>query len=137
MRTGKIFLHIKPYRMTRRVSSTNYTSSAALSVQEAIDNNPLSRKSIIELVPELYVGRNQLQAEFKQLTKLTIKRYRLIKRMEAAHDMLATGNVKVKEVAFQCGYKKQGNFTADFKSIYHQTPLEWLQYNINRSITGM
>ena len=118
--------------MTRKISSSNYISSAADSVQQAIDNNPLSRKSISDLVPDLYVGRNQLQAEFKQLTGLTIKRYRLIKRMEAARDMLATGNVNVKEVAFQCGYKKQGNFTADFKSIYHQTPLEWLQYNIRR-----
>ena len=137
MRTGKIFLHIKPYRMTRRLSSNNYISSVARSVQEAIDKNPLSRNRIIELVPDLYVGRNQLQEEFKQLTKLTIKRYRLIKRMEAARDMLATGHVNVKEVAFQCGYKKQGNFTADFKSIYHQTPLEWIQYNISRSITDM
>ena len=137
MRIGKIFLHIKPYRMTRRLSSNNYISSVARSVQETIDKNPLSRNSINELVPDLYVGRNQLQAEFKQLTKQTIKRYRLIKRMEAARDMLATGHVNVKEVAFQCGYKKQGNFTADFKSIYHQTPLEWIQYNISRSITDM
>ena len=123
--------------MTRKVSSSDYISIAAHSVQQAIDKNPLSRKSISELVPDLYVGRNQLQSAFKQLTQLTIKRYRLIKRMEAARDLLATGNVTVKEVSVQCGYKTQGNFTADYKSIFHQTPLEWLQQNIRRNITGM
>lgn len=91
----------------------------------------------MELVPGLYIGRNQLQAEFKRLTNLTIKRYRLLKRMEAARHLLATGSVNVKEAAWRCGYKNQGNFTADFKHVFDQTPVEWLQQNVKGSITEM
>jgi AraC-like DNA-binding protein len=122
--------------MTRKETATNFIHLAALSVQQAIDSNPLSRKSITQLAPDLHVGRNQLQTAFKQLTKQTIKRYRLIKRMEAARGLLSTGVESVKEVALECGYKNPGNFNTDFKNIFGKTPGEWLSDNVKNEYNG-
>ena len=115
--------------MPRKNTPVSYIHIAALSVQQAIDKDPLSRRSLTELMPGIHVGRNQLQTAFKQLTKQTIKRYRLVKRMEAARDMLVTGSESVKEVAFHCGYRNQGNFNTDFKNVFNKTPGEWLKKN--------
>ncbi|WP_166437102.1 helix-turn-helix domain-containing protein [Niastella caeni] len=121
--------------MTRK-ETANFIHLAALSVQKAIDSNPLSRKSVTQLVPDLYVGRNQLQTAFKQLTKQTIKRYRLIKRMEAARDLLSSEVESVKEVALQCGYRNPGNFNKDFKEVFNKTPGEWLNDNLKNKYNG-
>jgi AraC family transcriptional regulator, exoenzyme S synthesis regulatory protein ExsA len=116
--------------------SLNHIQQAALIVKQAIDNNPLSRLNINKLVPNVRVGRNQLQSAFKQLTSQTIKRYRLIKRMEAARNMLVMESESVKEVAFKCGYKNQGNFNTDFKNVYSKTPGEWMKENYKHRYNG-
>ncbi|THU40810.1 helix-turn-helix transcriptional regulator [Niastella caeni] len=99
---------------------------ATLTIREAIEANPLSRKSIQELVPGIYIGRNQLQISFKQITGMTITHFRLCKRMEAARNILTTG-VTVKEAAFTCGYKRQSNFSRDYKNVFGVPPMECIR----------
>ena len=113
--------------MTSKPSSTDFIREAVIAIKNAIDANPLKRNSIKELVPDMHIGRNQLQNTFKQITGMTIRSYRLQKRMETARDLLASSESSVKQVALKCGYRKQNNFTADFKLVFKITPAEWLR----------
>jgi len=113
--------------MISKPSITDFTRDAVIAIKNAIDANPLKRKAAQELVPNIHIGRNQLQNTFKQISGMTIRSYRLQKRMEAARDMLALGESSVKEVALKCGYRNQNNFTADYKLVFKMTPAEWLR----------
>jgi AraC-like DNA-binding protein len=121
--------------MTRKSAQTNIILDAASAIRNAIDATPLSRKNIHDLVPDIHIGRNQLQRAFKEITGMTAKHYRLLKRMEAARDILMTG-VSVKQAASKCGYKKQNNFTRDYKYVFNMTPLEWVRQHYVIDITA-
>lgn len=100
---------------------------AAVAIKNAIDANPLSKKSPSELASEFHVNRNKLLPVFKELTGKTIKRYQLEKIMEAASKMLLSG-MTVKEAAIECGYTGyQNNFTRGFKKVFQLGPEEWLR----------
>ena len=117
--------------MSSKPSSTDFIRDAVIAIKNAIDANPISRDTIQELVPTIHIGRNQLQNTFKQVSGVAIRRYRLQKRMEVASQMLSTGEKSVKEVSIKCGYKKQNNFSADFKLVFKITPAEWMRDQFN------
>lgn len=102
-------------------------------IKSAIDNDPLSRKRLNKLVPDIYLSRNKFQPSFKMITGDAIASYRLKKRMEAATIILLNNaDITILEVAFRCGYKgKNGgsNFTRDFKKVYRKAPGEWVLLN--------
>jgi len=106
----------------------NHVTISAFAIKYAIDENPTSREPLKELAPDIHVGRNQLQAAFKEITGKTIRRYRLEKRMEAAATMLTVGDASIKEVAIACGHADSiGNFSKLFKAIYNMCPEEWVR----------
>lgn len=113
--------------MSKKNKPTDITYVAAQAIKYKIDTNPLSRQPLSKLAPDIYIGRNRLQALFKQLTGKTIRRYRLQKRMEAARELLLTGKMTVKQVALLCGYAKLNNFSADYKQEFDITPTYWLR----------
>ena len=106
---------------------TNFIYDAVMAIKQSIDENPLQRDAVQELEPTIHIGRNQLQHTFKEITGMTIRSYRLQKRMKAAKDMIATGEYSIKQIAMECGYRNQNNFTADFKLVFKVAPSEWLE----------
>jgi AraC-like DNA-binding protein len=113
--------------MTNRMMPTNFIYDAVMAIKKSIDENPLQRDAIQELEPTIHIGRNQLQHTFKEITGMTIRSYRLQKRMKAAKDMMAIGENSIKQIAFECGYRNQNNFTADFKLVFKMAPSEWME----------
>jgi transcriptional regulator GlxA family with amidase domain len=106
----------------------NHVTVCVFAIKYAIDENPISREPLKTLAPDIYVGRNQLQAEFKQITGKTIRRYRMEKRMEAAANMLTIGESSIKEVAIACGHAEcLSSFSKLFKAIYNMSPEEWVR----------
>lgn len=106
----------------------NHVTICVFAIKYAIDENPFSRIPLKTLVPDIHVGRNQLQAAFKQITGKTIRRYRLEKRMEAAATMLTIGEASIKEVAIACGHAECiSSFSKLFKAIYNMSPEEWVR----------
>jgi AraC-like DNA-binding protein len=99
-------------------------------IKQTIDNNPLNRKKLISLVADIYINRNKIQVTFKKATGMTIAKYRLKKRMEAAAGMITEENdITVQELAYKCGYKgKNGasNFSRDFKRVHNTSPTQIL-----------
>jgi AraC-like DNA-binding protein len=99
---------------------------AAIALKNAIDNNPLSREAMNELIPGNEVGRNQLLPIFKKITGDNFRRYQRQKRIEASSVMLLAG-MSIKQVSIECRYNGYiGNFSRDFKLIFKLSPDEWL-----------
>ena len=117
--------------MNDRTMPTNFIYYAVMAIKKTIDDNPFKRNAIQELEPGIHIGRNQLQHTFKEITGMTIRSYRVQKRMTVAKEMMTTGESSIKQIALECGYKNQNNFTADFKLVFNMAPSEWMQEHTN------
>jgi two-component system response regulator YesN len=117
----------------------NHVNACVFAIKYAIDENAISREPLKTLAPDIHVGRNQLQAAFKEITGKTIRRYRMEKRMEAAAIMLSVGDTSIKEVAIACGHCDcASNFSKLFKAIYNMSPEEWVrQCTVSNNIREM
>lgn len=113
--------------MTQQQPLKRLAQEAAIAIKMAIDIDPLKRLPVLEMATDIRIGRNQLQLAFRLITGMTIKRYRLYKRMELARDMLANGGSNIKQVAFRCGYKNQSNFSTDYKLVFEIAPLDFIK----------
>lgn len=120
--------------MINRMTPTNFIHDAVMAIKQSIDKNPLQRNAVKKLEPTIHIGRNQLQNTFKEITGTTIRSYRLQKRMKAAKDMMATGENSIKQIALECGYRNQNNFTADFKLVFKMAPREWMEEHCNDTL---
>jgi AraC-like DNA-binding protein len=108
--------------------NSTHVIDSVIAIKKAIDENPLNRESLKSLAPEIHIGRNQLLPAFRDITGKTIRRYRMEKRMEAAANMLATGELTIKEVAIYCGHTGvPSSFSKLFKAIYKVAPEEWMR----------
>ena len=91
-------------------------------VKQVLDNKNIADTK--ELASCFCIGRNALQAAFKQECGLGIRKYKLKQRMEQATQMLIEGK-GIKEIAFTLKYTQPCAFTRAFKNYYGVPPTEW------------
>jgi len=68
---------------------------------------------------------SRFHAYFVQATGTTPIRYLIERRIAIACDLLSRPNLRVLDVALQCGFASQSRFYAAFKSITGMTPSQW------------
>jgi AraC-like DNA-binding protein len=71
--------------------------------------------------------RNTLKEGYRYLYGKTIHQYHADHKIEAALQMLAAGELLVKEIAFKIGYQNPSHFIAAFKKKYGCTPKQYLR----------
>jgi AraC-like DNA-binding protein len=96
-----------------------------IAIQQEIDRNPIKNKKVASLVLGAGIDRKLLEAGFKQIFNVTIKKYQIMRRMEFSRQLLDEGRLSIKEIAYQCGYSSQNSFAKAFKKLYSQTPTDW------------
>lgn len=101
------------------------TKVLVYAVQQEINSNPLINKRISLMVREAGIDRKLLEAGFKLLFGVTIKKYQIMRRMEFSQQLLDEGRLTIKEIAFKCGYGSQNSYAKAFKKLYGQTPSDW------------
>lgn len=101
------------------------TKVLVYAVQQEINSNPLKNKKISSLAKEAGIDRKLLEASFKIMFGITIKKYQVRLRMEFSQQLLDEGRLTIKEIAFKCGYSSQNSFAKAFKKLYGQTPTDW------------
>lgn len=102
--------------------------SAKKEIEHEIVTDKFPVKNIAELANEVGIGRNSLQTGFKQIYGITTKEYALQVRMEKAKKMLEEGRKTIKQIASDCGYRSQGNFTSAFRKINKVSPTRYQQW---------
>lgn len=78
--------------------------------------------SLVSLSEMLNVSPNHLSACIKKYAGETFINTLIRKRMEAARELLATSNLKIREIAERCGYTDQHYFSYCFKRFCGQSP---------------
>lgn len=106
-------------RITKRVQVIIYA------VQNCLDNRCLKNKKISDLARDAGIDRKVLEAGFKQLFQVTIKKYYIKRQMEYSKELLDEGVLTIKEISYKCGYSSQNSYTKAFKKLYNITPTEW------------
>lgn len=103
-------------------------TEAVFELKNYIDENPLSSKTVPDLLLQTTVGQNMIRNAFRDIVGCTIVHYQLRKRFEKAAAVLAEDRYTIQQVAIMCGYRNQmPAFSTDFKKIYGASPREWLR----------
>jgi AraC-like DNA-binding protein len=111
--------------MARKNGMRKSTKTLIYAVQLEIKNNPLKNKKISVIIMDTGLDRKMLEAGFKLLFDITIKKYQLKQKMEHSQQLLDAGRHTIKEIAFKCGYSSQNSYAKAFKKLYGQTPTDW------------
>jgi AraC-like DNA-binding protein len=96
-----------------------------IAIQQDIDRNPTKNKRVTTLAQDAGLDRKLLELGFKQLFKVTLKKYQIMRRMQFSQQLLDEGMLSIKEIAFKCGYNSQNSYAKAFKKLYNQTPTDW------------
>jgi AraC-like DNA-binding protein len=94
-------------------------------IQRDIKTNPLKNKKVHAIAKEAGIDRKVLEAGFKLLFGVTLKKYQMVRKLEFSQQMLDEARFTIKEIAFKCGYSSHNSYTKAFKKIYKQTPTDW------------
>jgi AraC-like DNA-binding protein len=108
--------------MKKNKQFKRHVLSAIEAIKEALDNNPHG-DTTIAMAKQFGVSRNVLQAAFKQKYGLSIRDYKLQKRMERSRELLEQGK-EAKVVSIEMRYATQSGFTSAYKKYFGTTPSE-------------
>ena len=90
-----------------------------------IKSHPLKNKKVHLIAKDAGIDRKLLEAGFKILFGVTLKKYQLMRRMEFSQQLLDEARFTIKEIAFKCGYSSPTSFAKAFKKLYNLSPTEW------------
>lgn len=99
--------------------------TAIARIKRHIDDHPLDRRSIDELLAMAGMNRSLLQKAFKIIYGDNIKEYRFKKRIEASCELLREGRLNIKQVAQKCGYDDPNSFSTAFRKVFQIAPTIW------------
>ena len=80
---------------------------------------PINCSSVCEA---LKLNRTMLSGEFHQATGITMKEFILDLRLDKAKWLLEAGNMKIKDIAGQCGFNDTGYFIRVFRKYVKTSP---------------
>lgn len=78
-----------------------------------------------ELSAQSGLSEYKLKEGFKQVYGTTVYGFVLDKKLESAREKLASGELQVKEIAYETGYENPSHFIAAFKKKYGITPKQF------------
>ncbi len=94
----------------------------AQKVKVYMEQNYKKEITLEKLCKEYYCSRATLTSTFKKAQGETVVEYLTKVRCNAAMEQLEHGNLKIGEIATQCGFQDQNYFSKVFKKIYGIAP---------------
>lgn len=91
-------------------------------VMKYIRNNYYQDISVMEMANQIGVSRAYLSHCFKEIYQMSIQEYIIEFRMKKAEELLKTTDSKIRDVAFQIGYKDELYFSKVFKKRFGVSP---------------
>ncbi len=81
--------------------------------------------SLTEAAAAAFLSPNYLTHLLKKETGRTFTDLVTDRRMERAKELLSTSNIRVREVAYQCGFNDEAYFNRRFRQQFQQTPKQF------------
>lgn len=101
---------------------SNQQSSLFAKAQARLEAQPNCSLSLEQLSEELRCSKSTLNRLFRKNTGYSVQNYRILRRLEAAKELLKNSSLSVKEIAYSVGYCNQYYFTNEFKRVYGYPP---------------
>jgi AraC-like DNA-binding protein len=96
-----------------------------ITFDDIISANLYSSLNISELAHLTARSASSFKRDFKKWYKESPAKYFKTKRLEKAADLLKNTELRVNEIAWNCGFENAAHFGASFRSSYGQTPKEY------------
>ena len=94
-------------------------------VQERIEHSFQSDVSLVSLAQEAGYSRGHFLKMFRMSTGTTPHRYVLQRRIEHARSLLTRREIKIIDIAAECGFSSQAHLTYVFRQFVGVTPAEY------------
>lgn len=100
----------------------DFTEPWKIDILEFLEKNYMNDLTMEEIAN--YTGRSlsTFKRDFKKYSDLPPQKWLIKRRLEAAHELLCTGNKKVSEVCFDVGFKNLSHFSKIYKEAYGYAP---------------
>lgn len=102
------------------------TTSSVRTIADALRSNPGDGRSVHELAASVHLSVRTVERHFRAETGMTLRRWRILTRMNAASLLLRTP-VRVDEVAHLVGYTNISAFSRVFAAHYGISPAEYMR----------
>ncbi|MBL4755640.1 MAG: helix-turn-helix transcriptional regulator [Flavobacteriales bacterium] len=90
-----------------------------------VNNNLYSSLSIDEFAKLCGMSVSSFKRKFNETFQESPKKYFGKMKLQKASKMLATGNLRISEIAYDCGYESISTFNRSFKTHFGQSPSEY------------
>ena len=98
-------------------------------IRRNILSQPQLEWEITELAKEMAISRSHFQRLYKQLFGVTAKDDMISARIKRAMQLLANTDMRIQEVAEQCGYNNESHFMRQFKDKCGMTAAQYRKTN--------
>ena len=101
-------------------------------IKQIMYNNIKNDLKIYQITEILGISQRTLEYLFKEQMGITPKQYYHALRMNYIRNTLlnATTNIKISDIAKECGFYHQSHFASIYKQMYKESPKETLKKNI-------
>lgn len=99
---------------------------AVVTIKQNIERHLCEDADADTLLENVFLSSGYANALFKSATGMTIHRYVVSRRLEkAAQMLLEQPEVRVKDIAWQCGFSDASHLINSFQKTYGMTPEKW------------
>lgn len=100
----------------------DFTEPWKINILDFLEKNFTNDLSMEEIAN--YTGRSlaTFKRDFAKISELTPQRWLIRRRLEAAHELIQSGQKKVSEVCFDVGFKNLSHFSKSYKDTYGIAP---------------
>ena len=105
----------------------DFTDPWKIDILDFMESNYMNDISMEEIAN--YTGRSlsTFKRDFKKCSILSPREWLIRRRLEAAHELIRQGGLKVSDVCFKVGFKNLSHFSKIYKETYGVPPIKDIQ----------
>lgn len=106
----------------------DFTDPWKIDILDFLESNYMNDISMEEIAN--YTGRSlsTFKRDFKKCSTLSPREWLIHRRLEAAHELIRKGGLKVSEICLEVGFKNLSHFSKIYKERYGISPKGYLQH---------
>lgn len=117
-----LLLTYRSYPCNFSDNRTNGMNGRIGEIQRYIEQNFRDEINLQEIADKFYINYHYMSRLFKLRTGYSPKEYITLNRLSYAKELLETSDMRIKHIAYRCGYTDVNNFIRAFKSHFGSTP---------------
>ena len=101
---------------------------------EKIHKNYTRRISLMTLANDIHINKTTVAKEFKNITGYSVTDYIINYRIKCAYQYLTDSNLKISEIAYECGFGSEQYFIKQIRNRVGMTPTQYRKLSRGREL---